>query len=405
MRYALIYFPRHFAFRLINGLLCLALFFTSDIQAQEIPYNATGTKDGYFYSFWKDSGDATMIIYENGRYELLWSNNTNNAVGGMGWNPGSMDYIVNYSGYFGISSTRNAYLSLYGWTTNPQVEYYITESYGSYNPADCTGKTELASYSSDGATYNLVRCPRSGPSLPIEPTLPDQFFAVRSPKKGYGLVEGKITVSNHFNALAEAGVELGTLNYMIMATETYNSAGQSDITVSLAPSETTENIGVRMRGEQGDELVSLSIGGTTVASWTLSTEMSDYWVSSDARGEVRVVFSNDSADRAVQVDFISIDGEIRQAEEQWQNTGAFSNYCGGGYYSEMLDCNGFIGFGLREQNSNSCLEQCQWYFSGRYPLCVNQSNYWGWENNSSCIGRNVCKNQYGFGGLVWSCPN
>jgi alpha-D-xyloside xylohydrolase len=112
-----------------------------------------------------------------------------------------------------------------------------------------------------------------------------------------------------------------------------------------APTGTT--IVVRMRGVVGDENVSLQVGGVTVQSWTISTAMSDYSVTTDRAGEIRVAFTNDSGDRDVQVDYISVNGEIRQAEDQSDNTGAWGDgQCGGGSYTEWLHCNGSIGFGM-----------------------------------------------------------
>ena len=46
---------------------------------------------------------------------------------------------------------------------------------------------------------------------------------------------------------------------------------------------------------------------------------------------------------------------------------------------------------------------CNWYGS-LYPLCVNQDNGWGWENNQSCIGINTCNSQSGDGGVVGGNP-
>jgi hypothetical protein len=105
-------------------------------------------------------------------------------------------------------------------------------------------------------------------------------------------------------------------------------------------------IAVRMSGVVGDEAVSLQVGGSTVQSWTVNTYMADYTVNTDATGEIRVVFTNDNGNRDVRVDYVVVNGVVRQAEDQYDNTGVWgNNACGGGAYSEWLHCNGSIGFG------------------------------------------------------------
>jgi hypothetical protein len=108
----------------------------------------------------------------------------------------------------------------------------------------------------------------------------------------------------------------------------------------------SNKIEVRMRGVVGDESVSLLVDGNTLKTWTLGTSMTNYSHVTDASGEIRVAFTNDNGKRDVQVDYIIVNGERRQAEEQNDNSGAWSNgTCGGGSYSEWLHCNGSIGFG------------------------------------------------------------
>src|SRR5690606_19587626 len=88
------------------------------------------------------------------------------------------------------------------------------------------------SFQSDGATYNVRRCQRvNQPSIEGTSTF-YQYFSVRNPKKGFGNVSGTITVSNHFNYWASRGLNLGSHDYMVFATEGYQSRGSSDITVS-----------------------------------------------------------------------------------------------------------------------------------------------------------------------------
>lgn len=215
----------------VTAFICVAALCVTAVNAQTLTSNQTGTHNGFYYSFWKDSGNATFGLHDDGRYTSEWNNTTNNWVGGKGWNPGGPK-IVSYSGSYNVDNSQNSYLALYGWTKNPLIEYYVVESYGSYNPATCTEGTDYGSFQSDGATYNVRRCQRvNQPSIEGTRTF-YQYFSVRTPKKGFGNISGTITVANHFDFWASKGLNLGNHDYMVMATEGYQSAGSSDITVS-----------------------------------------------------------------------------------------------------------------------------------------------------------------------------
>ncbi|PYH47128.1 glycoside hydrolase family 11 protein [Aspergillus saccharolyticus JOP 1030-1] len=198
-----------------------------EMAKRSLTSSSEGTSNGFFYSFWtNDEGSVTYTNGDAGEYSVEWSD-AGNFVAGKGWSTGS-DREITYSGTWTPVDNGNSYLSVYGWTTSPLVEYYIVEHYGDYNPS--SGLTELGTVTSDGSTYKIYESTRTDAASVEGTSTFKQYWSIRDDAR----VGGTVTTKNHFDAWESLGLELGTFNYQIVAVEGYESSGSAAITVDSA---------------------------------------------------------------------------------------------------------------------------------------------------------------------------
>ena len=286
-----------------------------------------------------------------------------NFVTGLGWSSGS-DRTISFSGSCSGCSWGPG---VYGWYRNPLTEYYIGKS----------GGTSQGSYSCDGSSYTLYVDRRYGqPS--IDGTADFDQYNCSGPRTG------SKNMGCHFNAWRNLGRSVGSQAYQVVmiegwssnsgsgsasvsgsswythwvgsgsATFTCGGGGSTSTTTTTSGGSTTTTtsggtggvpIVVRARGTSGSEKIEVRVGGNTITSWTLGTGMANWETSTQYTGGLTVCFTNDGDNRDVQIDYVVVNGQTRQSENQSYNTGVWQDGSCGGSNSEWLHCNGCIGYG------------------------------------------------------------
>jgi hypothetical protein len=199
--------------KFVTTIQILAVFVQYS-NAQTISSNKTGKQGDFYYEYWKDNGTGTMTLGDSGNFSCTWGS-VGNILFRKGIRPGTKNQVVTYSADYKPSG--NSYLSVYGWTKNPLVEYYIIESWGTWKPP---GSTSKGTVTTDSGTYDIYQNSRTGPSIEGNGTF-QQYWSVRKTKRTSGI----ITCSNHFAAWEAKGMKMGALYEVSFNVEAYQSSG------------------------------------------------------------------------------------------------------------------------------------------------------------------------------------
>jgi endo-1,4-beta-xylanase len=205
-------------YKAVLSALIAAGFVTMAANAQTVYNNGTGNNSGYYYSLYSSGGSATMTFPDAGtypgNYAISWSG-VNDVVGGKGWQTGSAQTI----GYNVGSASGYNNISIYGWLTNPLVEYYICE-FGSV-----ANGTNKGSVSSDGHTYTTYEHQQvNQPSIEGTQTFEQYLDNWGGSSTGSNHT---VTTANHFNHWRNLGMTVGSFNYQILGTESYGGRSGS----------------------------------------------------------------------------------------------------------------------------------------------------------------------------------
>ena len=190
-----------------------------------------GSAGGYDYELWSQNGagSATMklnVSAENGgAFEVEWQGTINMlARTGKRWGSNSnvtVQNVGNITSEFDVewSSTDNVkYVSVYGWGYYDQqdipsgfsneIEYYIVQDRGSYNPT--SGGKKWGSAVIDGISYDFYTTDRiNQPSLSGTSTF-KQYWSIPSNTSQHR-TKGTISISKHFSEWAKVGMKMGRL--------------------------------------------------------------------------------------------------------------------------------------------------------------------------------------------------
>ena len=190
-----------------------------------------GSAGGYDYELWSQNGAGTATMKLNvsaengGAFEVEWQGTINMlARTGKRWGSNSnvtVQNVGNITSEFEVEWSSNdnvKYVSVYGWGYYDQqdipsgfsneIEYYIVQDRGSYNPT--SGGKKFGSATIDGISYDFYTTDRiQQPSLSGTSTF-KQYWSIPSNPSQHR-TKGTISISKHFSEWAKAGMKMGRL--------------------------------------------------------------------------------------------------------------------------------------------------------------------------------------------------
>jgi endo-1,4-beta-xylanase len=200
--------------------------------------NQSGGTGATAWSIWTNTAPGTITTYTAPAFAASWTNSGDYLARlGFEWgNSGkTFDTFGTITADFAETKTGTAggfsYIGIYGWSTNPCIEYYIVED--SYNrmPVNPGNTMNKGTAMIDGGTYTLYTRPTTGTGgsrCGASVGSWTQFYSVRQTARSCGT----ISITEHFKAWAAAGMTLGNMLEAKILIETGGGTGSINFTTA-----------------------------------------------------------------------------------------------------------------------------------------------------------------------------
>jgi endo-1,4-beta-xylanase len=208
---------------------------TPNLSAQKICIDKStdqiiGEQDGYRYELWNQNsqGNACMTLDEGALFSGEWRGIENYlARRGLNYNQTKKhqeigEFFTNYKcDYKPSFESGNSYLSVYGWTVEPLIEYYIIEDWRNWAPYMSPDATFKGSFEANDSIYDVYEKTRVEKPSIVGITTFQQYFSIRRGKRS----RGTINISDHFNMWEKFGMKMGKLHEVSFVVEGFKSSG------------------------------------------------------------------------------------------------------------------------------------------------------------------------------------
>ena len=175
-----------------------------------------GSVAGQDWFLWYTGGSGCMTTYDNlsGAFSAQW-NNPSDFLARIGfWFDETQTFEELGELGADMAFTRQgsaggfSFIGVYGWTTNPLVEYYIVEDSFGNGPAQPFGDQLRGNFNVDGAQYNLYSGNKQNqPNITGTNANFTQVVSVRQNPRQCG----HVSISEHFRQWEGMGINLGLM--------------------------------------------------------------------------------------------------------------------------------------------------------------------------------------------------
>lgn len=178
--------------------------------------NGTGGKGNLAWQIWSNTGQGELTTYDIPAFIATWNNSGGYLGrlgfewGGFGAQPVPHDQRGTITAQFVSKKSGTAggysYIGMYGWTTNPCVEWYVVDDSFNTMPINPGTTTKQGEVEIDGGTYILYTRPTtgSGGTRCSGVTNWIQYYSVRRTARACGV----ISLSEHFRAWDRLGMDM-----------------------------------------------------------------------------------------------------------------------------------------------------------------------------------------------------